>query len=95
MYTDQSGEFVFGYWGRRNLTPVSNVFEAAPISLFWAPGGLNKLPEVCFEFPFNLIGKSTMTFSLANHGAFSNPGTQVGAQNEDFRAVSRTDLTSV
>ena len=62
MYTDQSGEFLFGYWGRRNLTLVSKVFEAAPISLFWAPDGLNKLPEVCFEFPFNLIGKSTMAF---------------------------------
>ena len=62
MYTDESGEFLFGYWGRRNLTLVSNVFEAAPISLFWAPDGLNKLPEVCFEFPFNMIGKSTMAF---------------------------------
>ena len=25
--------------------------------------------------------------------AYSNPGTQVGAQNEDFGAVSQTDLT--
>ena len=47
---------------RGNLTPVSNVCEAAPISLFWAPNGLNELPEVHFQFPFNLIGKSTMAF---------------------------------
>ena len=45
---------------RRNLTPVSNVCEAAPISMFWAPNGLNELPEVRVEFPFILIGKSAM-----------------------------------
>ena len=42
---------------RRNLASVSNVCEAASRSLFWA-NGLNELPE----FPFNLIGKSTMAF---------------------------------
>ena len=36
-----------------------------------------------FEFPFNLIGKSTQ--SLA--------GTQIEAKNWDFCAVSQTDLT--
>ena len=46
--------------GRRNFTLVSNVCETAPISLFWALNGLNELPEVRFEFLFNLIGKSTM-----------------------------------
>ena len=45
---------------RRNLTPVSNVCKAALKSLFWAPNRLNELTEVCLEFPFNLIGKSTM-----------------------------------
>ena len=45
---------------RRNVTPVSNVYEAALISLFWPPTGLNELLEMRFEFPFNLIGKSTM-----------------------------------
>ena len=47
---------------RRNLTTVSNVCEAAPISLFWAANALNELPEVRFEFPFILIGKSTIAF---------------------------------
>ena len=28
-----------------------------------------------------------------NHGAYSNPGTQVETQNKDFGAVSQTDLT--
>ena len=41
------------------------------------------------ELPFNLIGNSTM----ANHGAYSNPGTQVRAQNKDFGAFAQTDLT--
>ena len=46
-----------------NLTPVSNVCEASPRSLFfWAPNGLNELPEMHFEFPFDLIGKLTVVF---------------------------------
>ena len=40
----------------------SNVYEAESRSFFWATNGLNKLPKVRFEFPFNLIGKSTMAF---------------------------------
>ena len=47
---------------RRILTSVSNVCEAAPISLVWFPNGLNELPEVRFQFLFILIGKSTMAF---------------------------------
>ena len=47
---------------RRNLTPVSDVCEAAPRSLFCAPNGLKELPEMCFEFPFILIGKCTKAF---------------------------------
>ena len=35
---------------RSNVTLVSNVCEAAPRSLFWAPNGFNEEPEVCFEF---------------------------------------------
>ena len=38
---------------RRNPTPVSNVWEAAPITLLWATDGLNELPEVRFEYLFN------------------------------------------
>ena len=37
----------------RNLTSVS---------YFWALNGLNELPATSFEFPFILIGKSTMAF---------------------------------
>ena len=39
------------------LNSVSDVCEAAQLSLFWAPNGLNELPEMRFEFPFILIGK--------------------------------------
>ena len=31
-------------------------------------------------------------FSQTNHGAYSNPDTQLGAQNKDFCAVWQTDL---
>ena len=47
---------------RRNLTPVSNICEAVPKSLFRAPNRLNELSEMHFKFPFILIGKSTMAF---------------------------------
>ena len=46
-----------------------------------APNGFDELLELRLEFPFNLIG------------AYSNPGTQVVAQNRDFGAVSQTDFT--
>ena len=44
---------------RHNLNPVSNVYEAVVISLFWAYNRLNELPEIHLEFPLNLIGKLT------------------------------------
>ena len=47
---------------RFNLTLVRNVCESVPRSLVWAPYGLSKLPEVCFKFLFNMIGKSVMAF---------------------------------
>ena len=81
---------------RRKLTLVGNVCKAAPRSLFWAPNGFNKLPEVRYEFRFILIGKSTMAFLQANDGTFSNPGIPGGGgKNKDFKAVSQTDLTRV
>ena len=42
------------------LSLISNLCKAAQTSLFWASDKLNKLLEVGFEIPFNLIGKSTM-----------------------------------
>ena len=43
-----------------NLVSKSTVCEAAPRSLFWIYNGLDELPKMLFEFPFILIGKSTM-----------------------------------
>ena len=63
------------------LVKLSNVCEAKPRSLFWAPSGLNELPEMRFDFLFHLIDKIAMAFIsrlLANHSAYSNHGTQVG-----------------
>ena len=36
------------------------------------------------EVLFNLIGKSTMVLQRADHGAYSNPGTQVGGLEQGF-----------
>ena len=66
---------------------------SAPTSLFLAPNGLNELLEVRFEFPFNLIGKFTMAFfQQANPRAYSNPGTQMGAQSKDLKGLKGTQL---
>ena len=46
-----------------------------------------------FEFPFNLTAKSTMTFLTGQSWRYSNPDTQVEAENKDFGASSQTDLT--
>ena len=43
-----------------NLSSVSNICKAPAITLFWAHNGLKQLPEMHFEFPFNLIGKLAM-----------------------------------
>ena len=48
------------------LTPISNAWEAAHISLFWAPNRLKELPEMRFEFCFDLIGQLTVAF-LTGH----------------------------
>ena len=66
---------------RRNLTSVSNVCEAAPISLFWAPNGLNELPE----FPFNLIGKSTMAFLTGQSWRVLKSWYTCGGLEQGFR----------
>ena len=68
-----------------NLTSVSIVCKAALKSLFCAPNGLNELPEVCFEFPFILIGKWTKTFLTGQswHGIKSR--YTVGDPEQGFR----------
>ena len=43
---------------------MNNVCEEEPISMFWAPNELNDLKEERFEFPFILIGTSTMEFLI-------------------------------
>ena len=45
---------------RCNLTPVHNVYKVVTINSFSAPNRLNKLLEMHFKFPFNLIGKFTL-----------------------------------
>ena len=46
-----------GVRGTKNICCLSSL-----ISLFWARNRLNELPEMCFKFPSNLTGKSTMAF---------------------------------
>ena len=70
---------------RRNLTTVSNVCEAAPISLFWVPNALNELPEVRFEFPFKLIGKSTTAFSTGQSWRVLKSWYTGGGKEQGFR----------
>ena len=71
------------------LTLVSNIYKAALISLFMAPQRLNKLWEVGFQFPFILTGKSQWLFQQANHGAYPNPGIQVGPRSRILELLRR------
>jgi len=49
-------------------------------------------PEVYLDFPFNLIGKLTMTFLTGQSWSDLNLGTQFGTQNKDFCAFCRCTL---
>ena len=74
-FSEKKNSEWLGHYGlrlRRNLAPVSDVCETAPRSLFWASNGLNELPEVRFEFPFNLIGKLAMVFFSNNNNNNNN-----------------------
>ena len=58
-----------------------------------ALNGLDELPEVRFEIPFILIGKSTMALNrpiMARTGWYT-----VGGTDKYFGAVSQTDLARV
>ena len=63
--------------------------------MFWAPNGLNKSTEVFIEFPFILIGKSTMMFLTGQSWHELKSWYTGGGQNKDFRAFLQTDLTRV
>ena len=78
----------YGLRHRCNLTSVSKVCDAAPISLFWPPTGFNELSEVRVKLPFILIGKSTMAF-------FKGQSWRVLKSWWRPKAVSQTSLTRV
>ena len=54
-----------------------------------ATNGLHK----SLEFTSNLLANRQWHFRQANHGRYSNPGSQVGAQNKDIGGFLKTDLT--
>ena len=70
---------------RCDLTPVSNVCKAVLISLFWVPSGLNKLLELRFKFPFNLIGKMTMLFLTGQSWCIPKSWYTVGGWEQGFQ----------
>ena len=67
----------------RDLENYHRSSEAATISLFW---------KWVSNFPFFWLANPQWLFQQANHGVYSNPGTQLMAQNKDFGAVLQTDL---
>ena len=79
---------------RSNLTLVSNVCQAALISLFWAlTDSTNYWECIIFEFPLILIGKQTMEFLTDQSWSAVKSCYTGGAQNKDFNAVLQMDLT--
>ena len=79
-YVDSKNLVMYSLQRRCNLNLASNVCEAAPRTVLWTPDGVNKLPKVCLEFPFNLIGQS-------------NNGFLTGQPRCDFSTGSQTELT--
>ena len=71
---------------RHNLTLVSNICETVPISLLWVPCGLNKLLEACFELPFNVTGKMTMTFLTGQSWCMLKSRDTVGGPERGFQS---------
>ena len=65
-----------------------------PRSLIWIPTCLNEFPNLCFKFPYHLIGQ-------LNNGIFNGPikaYTEIlehsqGAQSRNFGVGSQMDLT--
>ena len=56
------------FFHRRNLIPESNVCEATQISFFWAPNGLDELPEMR-----NAFRPSLHLDWQINSGIFNSP----------------------
>ena len=78
--------------GRRyNLNPVSNICKTAPVDLRSGP------PTDSTNYHKYILNSCSVLFRLANwqwlfeqanHGAHSNPGTQVGTQNSGWSRPS-------
>ena len=76
-----------------NLVSKSTVCEAAPRSLFWIYNGLDELPNMLFEFPFNLIGKSTMAFLTDQSWRVPKSWYTSGRQEQGFRCCFADGLS--
>ena len=74
---------------RHNLMLISNIWEAVMISLFWGPTESMNYQKVILNFPSTEWANDNGLFQQANHGTYSNPGTQVVAQNKNLVTVSR------
>ena len=61
-----------------NLTPVSNVCETVPRSLFWALMGSTNYWKLISNFPSTWLANQQWLLELANHGVYLDPGIQVG-----------------
>ena len=79
--------------GGRYLAPLSNVGEAAPISSFWDPSGLNY--RTCISnFPSTWLGNLQWHFWQTNHGAHTNLGTQLRSRTRQTN-LTRSLVPSV
>ena len=64
--------------GTCNLTSVSNVYKAAPRSLFWAPMDLMNYQKCVSNFLLTSLANQQWYFKPVSHDMYSNPGcTQV------------------
>ena len=77
-----------------NMAAVTSCENA--LCLFWAPNGLNELPEMRFEFPLILIGKkSWMAFLAGQLWHVLKCWYAGGGPRKNCGAVSQTGFTLV
>ena len=63
-----------------DLKVPSNICKAALWSFLWAPNDSMNYQKCVLKFPSTCLANRQWLFQQANHGAYSNPGTQWGSR---------------
>ena len=95
MFGPYKGFYTPGLCLTCNQTPASNVCEVAPIYWSRAANGImsTNYRKCVSNFPSTWLANWQWQFLLANHGTYSNPGTQAGYRTRIFALSRRRTCT--